>query len=313
MTEKICTEKCRIKPSDADGSVIRETENGGRFCAEKYSVFSGVELIYNNAHVTRVETKPSDGNVIEINHCREGRMECHYRDEFCYVAPGDLVIGRADEKSESAYFPLGHYHGITVRIDIDRAPSCLSCLLDDVNVRPQMLKEKFCKERSCFIARSNPSVEHIFSELYSVPEKIKKGYFKIKVLELLLFLSVLDTGKDEIKNNVYSNEQVSLAKSVSEYLSENMDRHVTIEQISRHFHVSETHIKNTFKGVYGVSIYAYTRTIKMESAAYMLEYTDRTVMDIAGEHGYDNGSKFARAFREIKGMTPSEYRLANKK
>ena len=315
MSEKNCKNECKIKLTDGEkdyGFVSEISEKDGRFCTTTYSVFRGIELIYNDAHIMSVETKAPSGNVIEINHCREGRMECHYRDEFCYVAPDDLVIGRAEEKSPTTYFPLSHYHGITVRIDVDRAPSCLSCLLDDVNVRPQAIAEKFCGEKSCFIARSDPSVEHIFSELYSVPEEIKKGYFKIKVLELLLFLSVLDTGEDGI-DSVYSAAQVDLAKQVSEYLTENMDKRVTLEQISKHFHVSGTHIKNIFKGVYGVSLYAYTRAIKMESAAYMLEYTDRTVMDIAGEHGYDNSSKFARAFREVKGMTPSEYRAANKK
>ena len=316
MSEKNCKNECKIKMTDAGseyGFVNEISEDGGRFCTTTYSVFRGIELIYNDAHIMSVETKPTSGSVIEINHCREGRMECHYRDEFCYVAPGDLVIGRAEEKSPTTYFPLSHYHGITVRIDVDRAPGCLSCLLDDVNVRPQAIAEKFCGEKSCFIARSDPSVEHIFSELYSVPEEIKKGYFKIKVLELLLFLSALDIGKDEIENSVYSAAQVDLAKQVSEYLTENMDKRVTLEQIAKHFHVSGTHIKNIFKGVYGVSLYAYTRAIKMESAAYMLEYTDRTVMDIAGEHGYDNSSKFARAFREVKGLTPSEYRAENKK
>ncbi len=91
-----------------------------------------------------------------------------------------------------------------------------------------------------------------------------------------------------------------------------MDKRVTLDQISKSFHVSGSHIKNIFKGVYGVSLYAYTRAIKMESAAFMLEYTDKSVMDIAGEHGYDNSSKFARAFREAKGMPPSEYRAKNK-
>ena len=51
----------------------------------------------------------------------------------------------------------------------------------------------------------------------------------------------------------------------------------------------------------------------MESAAYMLEYSDKSVIEIAGEHGYDNGSKFASAFRSVKGVTPSEYRQINKK
>ena len=235
-------------------------------------------------------------------------MECHFRDEFCYAAPGDLVIGRADERSETTYFPLKHYHGITVRIDIEKAPGCLSCILDDVTVRPQALAEKFCGSRSCFTARSDASVEHIFSELYSVPEEIKKGYFKIKVLELLLFLSSFNIENDESKDKVFSKSQVALAKEISRFLTENMDRRVTLEQLSDHFHVSGTHIKNIFKGVYGVPLYAYIRTVKMESAAYMLEYTDKTVTEIAGEHGYDNSSKFARAFRDVKGVSPSEYR-----
>ena len=54
-----------------------------------------------------------------------------------------------------------------------------------------------------------------FSELYSVPEEIRKGYFKVKVLELLLFLSALPT---ERRRPAYSGAQVRLASAVSEYL-----------------------------------------------------------------------------------------------
>lgn len=51
---------------------------------------------------------------------------------------------------------------------------------------------KNCSEKPYSIMRENISIEHIFSELYSVPENIRKGYHKVKVLELLLFLSGLD-------------------------------------------------------------------------------------------------------------------------
>lgn len=313
MSKKVCEEKYKIKSHECGDFKKILSENDEQFNTVVYSVFPGIELIYNNAHTTSADASVPTGEIIEINHCREGRMECHYRSEFCYVAPGDLVIGRADEKSTLTYFPLGHYHGITIRIDVGRAPTCLSCFLDDVNVEPKAIEKKFCGESSCFIARSNPSVEHIFSELYSVPEEIRKGYFKIKVLELLLFLSAFDINKGKKEDSVYSDTQVSLAKEVSEYLTENMDRRITLEQVAKHFHVSGSFMKNVFKGVYGVSLYAYIRTLKMESSAYMLEYTDKSVLEIAGEHGYDNSSKFARAFKDIKGMTPSEYRLANKK
>ena len=35
----------------------------------------------------------------------------------------------------------------------------------------------------------------------------------------------------------------------------------------------------------------------------------RQVLAIANRFGYDNGSKFAKAFRDVIGVSPSEYRL----
>lgn len=83
---------------------------------------------------------------------------------------------------------------------------------------------------------------------------------------------------------------------------------MTLEQLSDAFHVSPAHIKNTFRNVYGVPVGAYVRTLKMESAASELECTDKTILEIAAAHGYDNGSKFASAFRAVKGMNPAQYR-----
>ena len=153
---------------------------------------------------------------MRISHCREGRLEQPMGNEYYFLAPGDLAISRSGAFDAAACFPTGHYHGITVTIDPARAPECLSCLLSDVNVRPAALMEKFCADGGYFAARSSASVEHIFSELYSVPEEIRKGYFKVKILELLLFLSALPT---ERRRAAYSGAQVRLASAVSEYLS----------------------------------------------------------------------------------------------
>lgn len=46
----------------------------------------------------------------------------------------------------------------------------------------------------------------------------------------------------------------------------------------------------------------------MLSAARMLRETGLRVLEIAMCHGYDNGSKFAKAFRDVLGVSPNEYR-----
>lgn len=182
-------------------------------------------------------------------------------------------------------------------------------LLDDVTVSPQALAEKFCGGSQCFIARSNASIDHIFSEIYEVPDSIKKGYLKVKILELLLFLSCLDARGDQAGERCASRSQAALARDVSAYLTACMDRRITLDQLSARFHVSGTNIKTSFKLVYGISIYAYIRKLKMEAAAVVLANTDRSILEIAGQFGYDNGSKFAKAFRDVMGAPPTSYRV----
>ena len=286
-----------------------------RYATDEYEVFPGISIIYYTSHTHNGElcgNTENKSDVFEIFHCREGRMECSVGTEYCYISPKDLFIVKDASLTSSLYFPLRHYHGITIRIDTKKTPKCLSCFLRDVSVQPQKIKERFCDKRPYYIARSNASFEHIFSELYDVPQEIKTGYFKIKILEIMLFLSVFDVD-NVIENRIVSPSQAALAKEVAAYLTDNMYEKITLEHLANKFHVSASAIKSSFKAVFGVSYYSYIKTQKMESAAYMLEYTDKTVLDIANEHGYDNSSKFAASFRSVKGIAPAEYRVQNSK
>ena len=280
------------------------------------SVFPGIMLIYLSVHGKAAhlsEASPFSKDVFEIFHCREGRMELNIGGEYCYVSPGDLLIARAEKISSEVYLPLHHCHGLIVRVDVRKTPHCLSCILQDVNVQPQLIAERFCGRRAYFIARSNPSFEHIFSEIYAIPDAIKEGFAKIKVLELMLFLSVFDVQETERSRRGLPPSQVHLAKSVAAYQLEHMGERYTLDRVAKVFGVSCTCIKNSFKAVYGVSFYAFIKARKMESAAYMLEHTDKPIAEIAGDHGYDNSSKFASAFRSVKGMSPGAYRQQNQK
>ncbi len=274
-----------------------------------YDVFPGIRLLYIEAQgCPEAIRRPEIGDVLEIEHCRQGRAEGQLQDAFYYLSDGDLAIARRSGFSETVRFPEGRYQGVTVRIDLEKAPGCLSCILEDVCVQPKQLCEKFCGDGRAFIARSNASMEHIFSELYSVPEAIRLGYCKVKVLELLLFLSGMDYTADALPQRRLSPGQAALAKEVCAYLNAHMESRVTLAMLSEQFHCSGTLIKSSFKNVYGRSLYAYTRAQKMRTAAELLRTTDQTILEIAGRFGYDNASKFAGAFRDVIGITPNEYR-----
>ena len=220
-----------------------------------YPVFPGIALLYKDVHARSCDFCRHVGpRTFEIHHCREGRVEGRARDSLFDMEPGDLSVCRPKDGCHRSYYPLQHYHGITVIIDVDQAPKCLSCFLEDVNVEPETLMEKFCTHSDIFIARSLPAIAHVFTELYSVPEAIRTGYLKVKVLELLLFLTAIDAGSDELSERCVSPGQKLLAQHVRDYLSVHMDRRVTLEDLEEVFHVSGTQIKNCIRGVFGTSL-----------------------------------------------------------
>lgn len=250
----------------------------------------------------------SEGHFIEIHHCREGRIEQEFEGEFFYLMPGDLSVAIRTRTPDAYKFPLNHYHGMTISINMDVVSPAFWRLLEEIQVHPLEVARALCGAGNCHIIREEKSVEHIFAELYSVPESIREGYFKVKILELLLML-----GNSELQNkhksvSTVAKEQVRLAHQVAAYLAERMNRHVTIEELARQFNVSTTHLKSAFKGVYGVPVFSYMRIQRMQSATQLLIHTDKSVADIAYEFGYNNTSKFSAAFQKIIGDTPSEYR-----
>ena len=246
-----CTVYCL---STAEGEVRRTV----------YPVFPGISLIYNDAHqcACRLERLDPPG-LLEIHHCREGRIEYAYGGEHYFLAPGDLSVVSREDGPGAACFPTGHYHGITVTLDPKRAPDCLSCILQDVDVRPGALAEKFCAGSGCFVARSSARVEHIFSELYAVPDDLRRGYFKVKVLELLLFLSALDVPGEK---RVYSGAQVRLAQSARDLLLQSTEDDLTTAELAQKLGASASQLAASFRGVYGMTPTARCSTLRASSA-----------------------------------------------
>lgn len=301
----------RINP-DSSATYIFQNKKGDTQMTV-YHLFTGIKLTHHAVHSNSSYLGAvKKGNVIEIHHCREGRIERQIDDGYFYLTPGDLAIDIVKENEKEFTFPLNHYHGITISINLDLAPKCFSCFLKDLDIKPQKIAERLCKNKNCFILRSKEYIEHIFSEMYNVPCFNKKDYYKIKILELLLILNSIDSNENSLNIHTLSNTQVELAKRVAKYISKHINSHITISHLSSKFHISATHLQNAFKGVYGVTIFSYIRINKMNFAALELTKTNKSVMEIACNYGYDNASKFASAFREVMGETPLEYRKSHR-
>lgn len=298
-----------------DCTVFKMENETGEGIMTRYPVLPGIELLYNDIHMTIVhaeQNKASCEDVMEINHCREGRFECEFADGGAvYLGVGDLAVNILTHPTRDSWFPLSHYHGISVIVDLRAAQitmSELSQVLGSTPIDLFALRDHLCEKNTCFIMRATDAIQHIFSELYAVPSTIRSDYCKLKVLELLLFLNSTNLPSLREERAYVTRTQADTIRKIRAYLVEHIDQHITLPELSERFDIPLTTMKQNFKAVYGDAIGTYIQTYRMQKAMWLLHESNRSITEIAGQVGYQNASKFAEVFRQFAGATPSEYR-----
>lgn len=285
-----------------------QTGEGKIIC---YTVFPGAFLLYNDFHMQSYESEFQAGtDMFCIDHCREGWIEQDMGNgAYSYLEAGDLKIDNRKNHNTHFEFPLHHYHGITIALYMEQAAATLATELKGFSIDLYALQRKYCRTENLYIVRREGAIQHIFSQLYTVPEKIKKAYFKIKILEVLLFLDALEISKDDLKYPYFYRTQVEKVKAIQAFMAADLEKHHTLKELAAKFDIPLTSMKTCFKGVYGMSVFAYMRTYRMNQAAVLLRTSrEKSIAEIAGSVGYDSPSKFAVAFKEVMGKSPLEYR-----
>lgn len=305
------TESMRVI-SNGEGKVIRIDGEGGEGFMTVYILGEGIAVMYNDFHIRKCKSdyRPRSKKLLCFDHCREGRLEQRTEDFYYYFEKGDFRIDNRERHYGDFELPLAHYHGMTVVIDLEEAERTFSEELKTFQIDLQKIYRKYCDGQGGkpFIIRQNPKIEHIFSELYELPAEIKKPYQKLKIIELLLFLSALDFTGDKKDQPYFYRVYVEKVKAIYKLMTENLEKHYTLEWLAREYDISLTQMKNCFKEIYGAPIFSFMREYRINAAANLLKTTKRSVTEIALSVGYDNPSKFISAFKEIMKRTPLEYR-----
>ncbi len=103
-------------------------------------------------------------------------------------------------------------------------------------------------------------------------------------------------------------EYYCLMQSAVSYIESRVRSEIDCGELSRSFGVSEAHFRDVFASQMGVPPGRYALSRRVANAAFELSHTDRSVVDIALDYGFDCPDTFTRAFRRETGMTPSSFR-----
>ena len=275
-----------------------------------YDVFPGVMLSFNDFHMAYYKSAYVAGRpLFAIDHCREGRMEyAACENAVAYTSAGDMKLDLRRQHTGVFRFPSSHYHGLTVAFDLETVSSSLSEQVRDFPVMPEQIITRWQLGDYPRVVHGADVMEHIFGEMYRVPEKIRIPNFRVKILEMLLYLDTISIPKEDGERLYFYRTQVEKVQAIHDFLVEHISENYTQEELSRRFGLPLTAMKTCFRSAYGTSMGAWLTDYRMNRAAELLLKDDRpSISEIGGMVGYDSASKFAAAFKKAMKLTPSEY------
>ncbi len=85
---------------------------------------------------------------------------------------------------------------------------------------------------------------------------------------------------------------------------------ITVEDLAAAAGLSRAHFSRMFARTFGESPAAYLRSRRLERAAALLRYTDRSVVDICVMVGLQSVGTFTTSFTRVYGMPPAAYRAS---
>ncbi|WP_096187688.1 AraC family transcriptional regulator [Evansella halocellulosilytica] len=99
----------------------------------------------------------------------------------------------------------------------------------------------------------------------------------------------------------------SIQKAI-DYIEAHLKEDLSLEEVASQASYSVYHFHRIFKSIVGCSVKDYIKRRRLTYAAFELNETDKRMIDIAYDYGYESQEAFTRAFKQLFSVLPGKYR-----
>lgn len=104
-------------------------------------------------------------------------------------------------------------------------------------------------------------------------------------------------------------ETQKFLQQAKDYIAENYSRNISLTDIAEHVFLNASYFSRIFKQHCGVNVIDYLNQVRIQAAKDLLVQTNRKIVDIAEQVGFNSPGYFANVFRKYTGTNPKEYRV----
>ena len=247
-------------------------------------------------------------NFWQLLYVDSGEYTCSMDGNLYTLHPGELILCEPQKVRKS----ISHKNAMVTIISF----RCESESLDSMKNRIFPLSEDDRK----LLSRAVTSGVEIFKTVpennFYAGQQPKDGTAdyelqKIKNSLELLFINIYEPYRKDLKstpapqNNVNYYDKKFLA--IEKYMLANLDKQITVSDISEATGFSSSTIKRIFSSRTGGGALHYFLTLKIKEAKRLIREQDLSMTEISEKLGFSSVHYFSRIFKNITGKAPSSY------
>ena len=250
--------------------------------------------------------------------------ESHDFWEFVFVDKGsvDICMNQTDltlKRGEIAFHQPNEFHKVSTYGHT--APNLVVISFETQSPLMDFFRDKVFKldqKERALLAEMLIEAKNLFSSPLDDPyltEMVQKENAPIGATQLIkiyleqFLIHLLRRYSDNIEqpNAPTTKNTASIFKRVSDYMEDNISKHLTIEQICWDNMIGRTQLQKIFQLEAGTGIIDYFSKLKINAAKHMIRDGKLNFSQISEQLGYSSIHYFSRQFKKIAGMPPSEY------
>lgn len=245
---------------------------------------------------------------MELFKIMKGTMRVQAGEEIFEAHAGDLLFFNSEELHAATALEgeISDYRAIVFSPDIlcgsDGDCVRLDYIVPVLNgglVLPRMIHDNCAR---------GIEIHQSFDILYHLVEKQPELFPFLLKSEIFHLFALLLADAKRMPATIRRNEAVSGVKGAISYIQENYAKPITLKELSDLCSMSQGHFCRVFKQYTTKTPVQYINTVRLSKAMELLRETDRKVLDIALDTGFNSLSYFIGVFRESVGTTPTAYR-----
>lgn len=149
-----------------------------------------------------------------------------------------------------------------------------------------------------------PEMQTAISKIFqtSFQNSTRLLFLKSQVLELLShYFAQINAGNNSEVRQV----EIEKMHHAREIILQNLSKPPSLNELSKLVGVNNNKLKKNFKQIFGIPVFKYLQTQRLQKAYQLLEGKEMTVQEVAYFVGYESLGSFSNAFYKQYGLRPS--------